>query len=417
MKFGDDYFIEDASDEDYNYLFLGDYYYKDLTPAYIEILKASGFKEDLDTYYTPAYILDNGVVYIEVLPYYNFGNCLEIYFEQTHKPVVTDFALSINELDIVKGATYQLTPIFTPDGATNRITWTSDNEDAATVVDGLVTISETALADTKVTITATCLNGMSDSCTFTVKEDAISGIMFTENSYKIAPGETIETSYALLPYGVESAFITLTYDVNPADAGVSVANNGKVTASETAVAGTSVTLTVTCNGAYTATATVTVKSAAVTHTLNKDFFSLPGDSNYKTYSKTTSDGAYYEAQCASTHGIQIRSKNENSGIIGQFAGKACKSITITFDSNTDSARVVEIYASTSAFNISDMYGSSVDKVGTISKSGNSFTYTFTDSYSYIGLSIVLLYLFHLFLVILILITVLILFLSMLLGGK
>ena len=155
--------------------------------------------------------------------------------------------------------------------------------------------------------------------------------------------------------------------------------------SPTTVKSPLVKLTVTCNGAYTATATVTVKSAAVTHTLNKDFFGLPGDSNYKTYSKTTSDGAYYEAQCASTHGIQIRSKNENSGIIGQFAGKACKSITITFDSNTDSARVVEIYASTSAFKISDMYGSSVDKVGTISKSGNSFTYTFTDSYSYIGL--------------------------------
>ena len=63
----------------------------------------------------------------------------------------------------------------------------------------------------------------------------------------------------------------------------------------------------------------------------------------------------------------------------------CKSITITFDSNTSSERVVEIYASVTAFDIADMYGSSVTKVGTISASGNSFTYEFTDNYSYIGL--------------------------------
>ena len=388
MKFGDDYFIEDASDEDYNYLFLGDYYYQDLSSAYAEVLKANGFKEDLETYYTPCYTLDNGCVYIEVMPYYNYGNCLEIYFEDTHLPILCDFALNVSELDIVKGVGYQLQPVFDPVDAYNKIIWTSDNESVATVNDnGFVSIKNTAEEGAKATITATCLNGMSATCTFTVRENVVTGIMFEQGTYMIAPGESTQTQYALLPYGATSSSYEVEYSVNPTDAGISVGlYSGEVTASDDAIAGTEVTLTITYNGVYTGTAKVIVKAAAITHTLNQAFFGLEnGKTVYGTHTVTTDDGTYYEAQCASQHGIQIRSKNNNSGIIARNDDMKCKSITITFDSNTSSERVVEIYASVTAFDIADMYGSSVTKVGTISASGNSFTYEFTDNYSYIGL--------------------------------
>ena len=388
MKFGSDYTIEDASDEDYTYLFLGDYYYQDLSSAYAEVLKANGFKEDLETYYTPCYTLDNGCVYIEVMPYYNYGNCLEIYFEDTHLPILCDFALNISELDIVKGVGYQLQPVFDPVDAYNKIIWTSDNEDVATVNDnGFVSIKNTAEIDAKATITATCLNGMSATCTFTVRENVVTGIMFEQDTYMIAPGESTQTQYALLPYGATSSSYEVEYSVNPADAGISVGQySGEITASNDAIAGTEITLTIAYNGVYTGTAKVIVKAAAITHTLNQAFFGLEnGKTVYDTHTVTTDDGTYYEAQCASQHGIQIRSKNNNSGIIARNDDMKCKSITITFDSNTDSSRVVEIYASVTAFDITDMYGSSVTKVGTISASGNSFTYEFTDNYSYIGL--------------------------------
>ena len=387
MKFGSDYYIEDASDEDYNSLFLGDYYYQDLSSAYAEVLKANGFKEDLETYYTPCYTLDNGCVYIEVMPYYNYGNCLEISFAETRKPVLTDFALNVSELDIAKGQTYQLTPVFDPEDAYNKITWTSDNEDVATVDNnGLVSIKNTAETGAKATITATCLNGMSATCTFTVKDNTVNGIMFTQDSYKIAPGETIETEYALLPYGVTETLYTVSYSVNPADAGLSVDENGKLTASKDAVAGSEYTLTVTYNDELSGTAKVTIKAASITHTLNQAFFGLEnGKTVYDTHTVTTDDGTYYEAYCASEHGIQIRSKKNSSGIIARNENLKCKSITITFDNNTSSSRIVEIYASATPFDITDMYGTSVTKVGTISASGNSFTYEFTDNYSYIGL--------------------------------
>jgi len=385
MKFGSDYYLIDESDEEYNYLFLGDYYYQNLTPAYAEILKANGFKEDLDTYYLPCYVLDNGVVYIEVMFYFNCGNCLEIYFSQSHKPALTNFALNVSELEIVKGTSYQLTPVFTPSDAYNKITWTSNNEDVATVSNnGLVTIKETANANDVALITATCLNGLEATCTFTVKDNAVSGITFAQDSYKIAPGETIDTAYTLLPYGVDASSVTVSYSVDPEDAGISVNTNGQVTASNTATAGTEVALIATC-GSFTATATVTVKSSQITHTLNQAFFSLPGNTTYDTHKVTTEDGTHYEAQCASEHGIQIRSKNSNSGIIAQNADLKCKSITIKFDSNTNKSRVVEIYAANTPFEIADMYSDSVTKVGTVSMSNNAATYTFTSDYSYIGL--------------------------------
>ena len=250
-----------------------------------------------------------------------------------------------------------------------------------------MSIKNTAEEGATATITATCLNGMSATCTFTVKENVVTGIMFEQDSYKIAPGETIQTEYALLPYGATSSSYEVEYSVNPADAGISVGPyDGVITASDDAVAGTEVTLTITYNGVYTGTAKVIVKAASITHTLNQEFFGLEnGKTVYDTHTVTTDDGTYYEAYCASEHGIQIRTKKNSSGIIARNDNLKCKSITITFDNNTISGRVVEIYASVTAFDITDMYGTSVTKVGTISADGNSFTYEFTDNYSYIGL--------------------------------
>ena len=76
-------------------------------------------------------------------------------------------------------------------------------------------------------------------------------------------------------------------------------------------------------------------------------------------------------------------------MIGHLEGKTCKSITVTFDSNTEvpgKDRAVEVYASNTPFDIEDMFGSSVTKVATLNFDKNNLTasYTFTSAYSYIG---------------------------------
>ena len=390
MALGEDYEVIDWSDEEWDCLYLKDSYSEDLSEQYIEVLLDNGFKVDDyegEVYYT----YDNGTYFIEVFVGYNGGNWLEVYSEESHLAPLTALVLNETSVDIVAGASFQLEPSYTPSDATHPLTWSSSNEEIATVNNkGLVTIKETAEVDTSVVITASAPNGISASCTFNIKANTATGVKFAKDNYSVVPGgDKVQTSYYLLPYGATTNE-TVTYSVDPNNVDVHVDNDGKVYADNTAAEGSEVTLTINVGGVSTTTK-VTVASATVTHTLTREFFGIEkaNYSKYLDYKKTTEDGATYEAACAGTNGIQIRSKNDPSGIIGYFDGRTCKSITFTFDSNTYDSRTIDIYASNSPFTIADMYGSSLTKVGSITyqssdTSSYTQTYTFTSDYSYIG---------------------------------
>ena len=391
MAFGEDYEISDWSDEDWNCLYLQDSYSEDLSEQYVEVLLDNGFKVDDyegEVYYT----YDNGTYFIEVFVDYNGGNWLEVYSEESHLAPLTALALNETSLDIVAGASFQLEPSYTPSDATHPLTWSSSNEEVATVDNkGLVTIKETAAVDTSVVITASAANGVSASCTFNVVPDLVTALEFTQENYVIVPnGQTIVTEYRTLPVGATfNGRVSYGFERDGTEpTGIHYDGYGNLYADETAIPGTTFTVFIRC-GSLECYATVTVASAEVTHTLTSSFFGIEdGKSQYATYKKNTDDGASYEAQAASTHGLQIRGKN-NSGVIGHYEGRSCKSITFTFDSNTYDSRTIDIYASNSPFTIEDMYGSSVTKVGSITydSSDNTTavqTYTFTSNYSYIG---------------------------------
>ena len=391
MQFGSDYLVFDASDEDWTLFIIQDSYYEDLTADYIDLLLKAGFFIDDTTWDDTYYCLDNGLVYIEIYIEYNGGNYLEVYYEDSHLEPLTSFSLDQTTLDIVAGASYQLTPIYNPSSAVHPTTWSSSNENVATVSEtGLVTINSNAAADSSAVITATTISGKTASCTFTVKANEATGIAFKQDSYDVIPGaEPFVLEYYFLPYGVTSSQ-DVTFAINPDNAGISYDNTGKLSASDTAVVGTTATITVTC-GSASDTATVTVVPATITHTLDRDFFGIEkaNYSTYQKYTKTTSDGAYYETFAAGNNGIQLKSKDSCSGLIGKFEGRTCKSITVTFDKSTkaNSARSVDIYASNTPFDIDDMYGSSVTKVATLNFDENDLTktYNFTEQYTYIGI--------------------------------
>ena len=131
------------------------------------------------------------------------------------------------------------------------------------------------------------------------------------------------------------------------------------------------------------------------HTLTGGFFGIKaGETSYDTYKKGI-DGVVYEAQASAGSnadggkGLQLRSKNSNSGVIAHSEDRTCKYITFTFDSKTGgsgSTRYIEIYASNTSFSINDMYGDKVSKVSTITFDSNNLTqtYTFTTEYAYVG---------------------------------
>lgn len=388
MKFGSGYELYDDSDEEWTLLVLIDNYYQDLSDDFITLLLADGYKKDSTTYENTCYIKDNGFAYIEIFPDYYGGHYFEIYYEASKLPEVTGISFIEDNIEIVRGASYQMEPIFTPSGSKSPLSYmVIDNDEVATVDEnGLVTIKENAPIGDYALVFASTANGLSAYVTFVVRDGSVTGVKFTQDNYTVIPGgSVIQPDWTTSPIG--ATFLgTIEYRINASSSDGVHYENGDLWASNDATIGSTFTITIVLNNQYEATATVTVIDPTVIHTLNQSFFDLVnGKTEYATHNKTTEDGATYEAQCASQTGIQIRSKNSNSGIIGHCEGRSCKTMTFTFATNSNQERTVNIYGSNDAFSIEDMY--SMTPVGSITFSGSApytFTYDFTDSYSYIG---------------------------------
>ncbi len=122
--------------------------------------------------------------------------------------------------------------------------------------------------------------------------------------------------------------------------------------------------------------------------------SLGITSSGTTYGSFTSSAftsnAVYVGNAASNNGkcIQLRSKNNNSGIVATTSGGKLKSIIITFNSSTTSGRVVDVYGKSEAYTAaSDLYSSSTQgtKIGSATYSTSAVTITPTADYEYIGI--------------------------------
>lgn len=106
----------------------------------------------------------------------------------------TGISLNKESTTIAKGGTEQLEAQLTPEGSNSAITWSSENEEVATVSeDGTVTGVEVGTT----TITATA-NGHSDSCEVTVNVP-LEGIEITGTASTIKAGTTTQLSIRYIP--------------------------------------------------------------------------------------------------------------------------------------------------------------------------------------------------------------------------
>lgn len=99
---------------------------------------------------------------------------------------------------------------------------------------------------------------------------------------------------------------------------------------------------------------------------------------------TVTSGAVYSGNSAKTSGgaIQLRSKNSNSGIVTTTSGGKVRSITVTYESGSNT---MDVYGKNTAYSAAtDLYSSGTrgTKIGSISGSG---TITITGDYEYIGI--------------------------------
>lgn len=126
----------------------------------------------------------------------------------------------------------------------------------------------------------------------------------------------------------------------------------------------------------------------VTDVLTKDATGVSGTS-YTSWSdvKLTSDAVYAGQSAGGNESIQLRSNNNNSGIITTASGGTVKSVTVTWNTNTADGRTLNIYGSNTAYSSpEDLYNADTQGtlLGTIVK-GTSTSLTVEGDYAFIGM--------------------------------
>lgn len=136
-------------------------------------------------------------------------------------------------------------------------------------------------------------------------------------------------------------------------------------------------------------AVASAEMTGVTDKLNRAFTGVT-ETNYSSWTGTGTSGAVYAGLSAGgNNSIQLRSKNSNSGIVTTVSGGKATKIAVTWNSNNDNGRTLDIYGKSSAYTApTDLYSNSSSTQGTKLGSivmGTSTELTISGDYEYIGM--------------------------------
>ncbi len=309
-----------------------------------------------------------------------------VYYKGNDGIHVTDVTLNETSLSIDRFVTptVTLTATISPNNATNKaVTWSTSDANIATVSNGVVT----ALKAGTVTITVTSLDGgISASCTITITDTT-----------PVVTSVTLNTSVATVDISrIDQVQLTATVNGDnfpPASVTWSSNNTSVATVSDsglvTGVATGIATITATSTYDTTKKATCTVKvinSENLVDVLTSAPTGTSGNT-YKSWSLSFNTSAVYSGNSAGSHSaIQLRSDNNNSGIVSTTGDGFIQKVECAWNENTSSARKLEIYGSNNAYTApTDLYDAS--KAGTLLKtlSYGETSFDVTGNYAYVGI--------------------------------
>ena len=225
-------------------------------------------------------------------------------------------------------------------------------------------------ADLTVTTAAPVLSATPTATTVAATATSVTWNITSNTDWTITPGAGVTTSVTA---GNGNADVILSF----------AANTGNKAATYTATASAAgcddVTITITQNAAGGSSEikdTITSALLPATSTTYVDFSNVAATSS-----------ARYAGNAArsSSGGIQMRSKNSNSGIVSTVSGGRVKSVTITVESGSNK---IDVYGNNTAYaSAADLYATGEGanqgtKIGSLEATG---TITFTDDYAYIGI--------------------------------
>lgn len=223
----------------------------------------------------------------------------------------------------------------------------------------------------------------------TVLEDTISSVIATV-SKNYHPGETISKSDITLTVTYASSRVE-----HPTD--FTFANDGyQFTYADAASGGAATNKTFTnaiTYGANSYSLTVVVSrnahqsAAGATDKLDRKITGRTGTSYGDWSDVQGTSGAVYAGNSAGDNdSIQLRSSNSNSGIVMTASAGKVKSVTVTWESHTQTSRVLNIYGKNTAYSAAtDLYNS--NKQGTLlgTIAYGTTTLEITGDYTYIGI--------------------------------
>ena len=132
----------------------------------------------------------------------------------------------------------------------------------------------------------------------------------------------------------------------------------------------------------------TVNENEVVDVLNNALIGITGSTYTSWTGKTSVSDAVYAGQSAGgNESIQLRSNNNNSGVVTTVSGGFAKKVVLTWNSNTANGRTLNVYGSNSAYSATtDLYDDAKagTKLGTI-VCGTSTELIINGDYKYIGL--------------------------------
>lgn len=175
---------------------------------------------------------------------------------------VESVTLSVSELEMNTNKTAQLVATVLPEDATfKNVVWTSDNEEIATVEDGLITAHKAG----EVIITATSSNGLTAQCKVIITDIPAESVEMQE-TLSINKGEAVQLIATVLPDDTTDKSLTWQSDNEE----VATVENGIVTALKDGTA----TITVATANGLTASCEITVTTKTQSVELSETTLSI-----------------------------------------------------------------------------------------------------------------------------------------------
>jgi len=147
-----------------------------------------------------------------------------------------------------------LTATVHPADATDKtITWTTDNDQVATVVDGIVTY----VGDGTCVITATTVDGSFNTSIICVASVPVASIAdISAASTSIAPGSSLQLSSSISPFNATNS--TINWAISNPIEGVTISSSGELSVAADVTSVTSITVTATAAGDSSKTTSKTI---------------------------------------------------------------------------------------------------------------------------------------------------------------